>query len=35
LDRTFASLQKADKGKAVIFDMAAALSELTTELGRL
>ena len=30
LDRTFASLQKTDKGKAVIFNMAAALSELTT-----
>ena len=30
LDRTFTSLQKSDKGKAVIFGMANALSELTT-----
>lgn len=30
LDRTFASLQKTDKGKAVIFEMARSLSELTT-----
>lgn len=30
LDRTFSSLQKNDKGKAVIFEMANALSELTT-----
>jgi hypothetical protein len=30
LDRTFTSLQKNDKGKAVIFEMARALSELTS-----
>lgn len=30
LDRTFASLQKNDKGRAVIFDMARALSEQPT-----
>lgn len=30
LDRTFTSLQKNDAGKAVIFDMAKALSELSS-----
>ena len=30
LDRTFTSLQKSDKGKAVIFEMARALSELSS-----
>jgi hypothetical protein len=30
LDRTFSKLQKNDTGKAVIFEMARALSELTT-----
>ena len=30
LDRTFSSLQKNDKGKAVIFEMARALSELSS-----
>ena len=30
LDRTFASLQKNDKGRAVVFEMARSLSELAT-----
>ena len=30
LDRTFTSLQKNDKGKAVVFEMARALSELSS-----
>ncbi|MCL6688079.1 hypothetical protein M8R19_05055 [Pseudomonas sp. R3.Fl] len=30
LDRTFTSLQKSDKGKAVIFEMVRALSELSS-----